>query len=92
VDLEDLLDSAVYIVLTWRFAVEDLDRESPTRNGVGSGVTEEGRELCTSLDINGTRLELTFSAFMVADVTMSFKSLRRDRTGQMISWGVDFSF
>jgi len=60
--------------------VIDLDRESSSRNGVRGGVTEETRELFVSADIDTSQPFRTFSAFIVAEVTINFKSLRRVKT------------
>lgn len=62
--------------------MECLDGEGSTRDGEGRGVTEEFRELVP----RDKQLEeqeggsVTFSAFIVADVTISFRSRLLDKT------------
>lgn len=88
-NLEDLLDSAVNIVFTGRLRMEHFDRKSPTGNGICWSISVECGELVSSLNRVSAMWkisDLTFSAFMVADVTMSFRSRRRERTdGLLIS-------
>jgi hypothetical protein len=85
VNLQYLFDSAIDIVFARRLAMEDLDREGPTRNGEIRRFAEEVGEL-DRYALSVDRIEpshhrlLTFSAFMVADVTISLRSLRRVRT------------
>jgi len=84
VNLEDLLDSAVNIVIAGGLRMKYFDRECTTGNSVRWGISVEPGELVSSLNKGSTAWKiatLTFSAFMVADVTMSFRSRRRERTG-----------
>ena len=87
-DLQDLLDGAVDIVLARRLRVEDLDRESTTRDGEAWCIAIEVGELrCKiSLDEYGVSELHTFSAFIVAEVTMSLRSLRRVKTKRDVSF------
>lgn len=83
-NLENLLDSAVNIVFTGGLRMKYFDRECTTGNGIRWGISIEPGELVSSLNSGPATwkiLTLTFSAFMVADVTMSFRSRRRERTG-----------
>ncbi len=82
-DLQDLLDGAVDVVLARRLRVEGLDRERPPGDGERRRIPIERRELQEQgwQSVQLRRLHArTFSAFMVAEVTMSLRSLRRDRT------------
>ena len=89
VDLQDLLDGTVDVVFAWRLAVEDFDGESPAGNRVGRGITKETRELQEKRIVRAvlaTKIdEPTLSAFIVAEVTISLRSLRRVRTTDAIS-------
>ena len=81
-DLKYLLHSAVDIIFTRGFGVENLDREGTSGNSKCWCIAVESRELC---NVSTSLREkfgpcFTFSAFMVAEVTMSLRSLRRDRT------------
>ena len=87
VDLQHLFDGTVDVVLTWRLGVEDLDRERPARDGERGRVAIEGRELNESVSITpgiSRSISHTFSAFMVAEVTISFKSRLRDKTKALL--------
>ncbi len=87
-DLQDLLDGAIDVVFTRRFAVEDFDRECTPWDGKVRSVPKEPRELvywAISWCSASGAFRRTFSAFMVADVTMSLRSRRlvkTARTGQ----------
>jgi hypothetical protein len=84
VNLESLLDSTVDVVLAGGLAEEDVDGERSSRDGEARCAIVELRELherIVSIFEQGTREErLTFSAFIVAEVTMSLRSRRRDKT------------
>ena len=45
-DLQRLLDGGIDVVLAWRLAEEDIDREGTPRDGEARRVVEEARELC----------------------------------------------
>ena len=84
-DLQDLLDCAVHVVLAWRLRVENLDRECTTGDSEARCVAVELGELINALSIcvpvsRKPQNVFTFSAFIVAEVTINFKSLRRDKT------------
>ena len=88
-NLQDLLDCTIHVVLAWRLGVEDLHRECTTGDGKAGSVAVELGELekwalSGRFRVMGERF-LTFSAFIVAEVTISFKSLRRDKTAKRIS-------
>lgn len=78
-NLQNLLDGAVNVVFARRLAVVDLDRECSTGNGKSSGVSEETGKLLVSCR-HEKDIIYTFSAFMVADVTMTLRSRRLVRT------------
>ena len=82
VDLKNLFHRAVYIVFARRFGMEGLDRKRPTGNGKTWCIPVECRKLPPSSEFlpDKIRRARTLSAFIVADVTISFKSRRRDRT------------
>jgi hypothetical protein len=63
--------------------MKHLHRKCATRNGITRGITIESRKLRSrQSSIARTVMgALALSAFMVADVTMSLKSLLRVRTG-----------
>lgn len=81
VDLQHLLDGGIDIVFARRLAVEDFDGEGTTGDGKLSCTAKEARKLDSQLvaTITGASMR-TFSAFMVADVTISLRSRRRVRT------------
>ena len=81
-NLQDLLDSAVHVVFAWRLRVECLDGECSTGNGEGWCIAEEFGKLVPSIrdESNGDRIWITFSAFIVAEVTINFRSRLRDKT------------
>ena len=88
-NLQDLLDCTIHVVLAWRLGVKDLHRECTTGDGKAGSVAVELGELdkwalSGRFCAMGERF-LTFSAFIVAEVTISFKSLRRDRTAKRVS-------
>lgn len=61
--------------------MENFNRECTPRNGIRRSVAVEigklmGHELLNSINNNNR----TFSAFIVAEVTMSLRSRRRDKT------------
>lgn len=81
--LQDLFDCAVDIIFTRGFGVEYLDRKGATGNCEAWSSPIEVRELHTGegeSDRKDFKLYPTFSEFMVADVTISFRSLLRERT------------
>lgn len=46
-DLQDLLDGAIYVIFAWRLGVEDLDWECTSRNVEAWRVAvERGEFLC----------------------------------------------
>lgn len=68
--------------------MEYFDGKGATGDGICRGISVEPGELVSSVSTSSTKSEtqdLTFSAFMVADVTMSFKSRRRERTDGFLS-------
>ena len=90
VDLERLLNRRIDVIFARGLAEEDVDGEGPAGDRKARRVVVEGRELrggkkaLAAGHDHGTsrklRALLTLAAFIVADVTISFKSRRRDRT------------
>lgn len=66
--------------------MENLNRERATWNSEARGIAVKCRELVMIVSVLPKNVNihkrLTFSAFMVADVTMSFKSRLLDKTGR----------
>lgn len=93
-DLEGLLNGAVDVVFARSLAEKNVDGEGSTRDGVIRGIVKESRELSEAInpqkgwDLARRR---TFSAFMVAEVTINFRSLRRESTVLRISMIADLN-
>lgn len=92
-NLKSLFDRAVNVVLAGGFAEQDVDGERSTGNGeAGCIVVELGelrrraREMISGGIAGAEGAEgRTFSAFIVAEVTMSLRSRRRERTVQRVT-------
>lgn len=87
-NLQDLLNRTIDVILARRFAVDDLDWEGTPGNSEAGGLTIEIRKLTNKRHqalSNIRSNKLTFSAFMVADVTINFRSRRLDNTKEVCS-------
>ena len=85
--LEHLLDGTVDVIFTRRFRVEHLHWERSSWNGESWSIAVELGELAHRSELNTEdgMEQLTLSAFMVADVTISLRSRRRERTCVRVS-------
>ena len=83
--LQDLLHGAIHIIFAWGLVMEYFHREGAPRNGESRRISVEVREL-TGEYLAKFRIHIevlqTLSAFIVAEVTISFKSLLRDKTSR----------
>jgi hypothetical protein len=84
-DLQYLFDRAIDIVFTRRFRMKDLDGKGASGNCKDGGVPIKVGELRIMSSQHHPRtvsiMDLTFSAFIVAEVTMSLRSRRLVKTG-----------
>lgn len=97
-NLQSLFDSTIDIVLARSFAEQDIDGECSSGDGETRCVVVELGELpkfdeCISVVRKPVRADpfqvrLTFSAFIVAEVTISLRSRRLDKTAHRGSTSV----